>query len=122
MCSVSWIRGGGALVVVMNRDERHDRPAARPPRRWPGAGGGFTAPEDGLAGGSWIAARDSGVVLALLNHRPQGGSRGRPIPATLRRSRGHLVTALAAEATVPDPARVRACGLASFEPFRLFVI
>lgn len=117
------MRGRGALVVVMNRDERHDRPAARPPRRWPGAGGGFTAPVDGGAGGSWIAVRDSGVVLALLNHRPRRGSGSRPpVPATLRRSRGHLVTALAAEATVPDAARVRACGLAAFEPFRLLVV
>ncbi len=146
MCSVSWWRGGGGLIVVMNRDERRDRAPARPPRRWPGHGGsgGFTAPVDGEAGGTWIAARDSGLVLALLNHHPERdagvGGRGRRsrlgpagAPARLSRgshvvttvparvSRGHLVTALAAESRVPDAARLRAAGLASFAPFRLLV-
>ena len=69
MCSLSWVRRRDALIVVMNRDERRDRAPARPPRRWRGADGGFTAPVDGDAGGTWIAAKDSGVVLALLNHQ-----------------------------------------------------
>jgi hypothetical protein len=117
MCSLSWSRSRGTLVVVMNRDERRDRAPARPPRRWPGVpdGGGFTAPVDGEAGGSWIAVRDSGVVLALLNH--QAVRRATP-PRT---SRGLLVTALAAERTIPDAARLRAAGLPAFAPFRLFV-
>jgi hypothetical protein len=139
MCSVSWSRGSGGLIVVMNRDERRDRAPARRPRRWPGAGvagrGGFTAPVDGEAGGSWIAARDSGVVLALLNHQPgsrsrhgagggmhrPGGSRGGPRVPLPRVSRGLLLTTLAAESRVPDAARLRSAGLASFAPFRLFV-
>ena len=119
MCSVSWVRRRGSLVVVMNRDERRDRAPGRPPRRWPGRGGGFTAPVDGDAGGTWIAARDSGVVLALLNHQ---SSEGAPAPGVPRISRGRLVTALAEEGGVPDAARLRGRGLASFAPFRLFVI
>jgi hypothetical protein len=139
MCSVSWSRGGGRLIIVMNRDERRDRAPARRPRRWSGAGGagrgGFTAPVDGEAGGTWIAARDSGVVLALLNHQPVSRSRhgaragmrrpgssrsGPPLPPA-RVSRGLLVTTLAAERRNPDAARLRSAGLASFAPFRLFV-
>jgi hypothetical protein len=120
MCSVSWVRRRGSLVVVMNRDERRDRAPARPPRRWRGVGGGFTAPVDGDAGGTWIAARDSGVVVALLNH--QASSATAPLAGVPRISRGRLVTALAGEDGVPDAARLRAQGLASFAPFRLFVI
>jgi hypothetical protein len=140
MCSVSWSRWRGSLVVVMNRDERRDRAPARPPRRWPGhgAGGGFRAPVDGDAGGTWIAVRDSGVVLALLNHqRPtptgragrgidhdSGRRKGRDagvVAVSPPTSRGRLVTALAAAPGIPDAARLRAAGLASFAPFRLFV-
>jgi hypothetical protein len=133
MCSVSWSRGGGRLIVVMNRDERRDRAPARRPRRWParaGRGGAFTAPVDGEAGGTWIAVRESGVVLALLNHHPDrrpdvsyrrhetgGGSAA----GSARVSRGRLVTALAAERRIPDAARLRAAGLTSFAPFRLLV-
>jgi hypothetical protein len=125
MCSVSWSRRRGRLLVVMNRDERRDRAAARPPRRWRGASGreAFTAPVDTAGGGTWIAVRDSGLVLALLNHhRPDGVSdddaAARP-PA--RPSRGLLVTALAAEPHLPDAARLRAARLDAFAPFRLFV-
>jgi transport and Golgi organization protein 2 len=121
MCSVSWVRRRGALIVVMNRDERRDRAPARPPRRWRGEDGGFTAPVDGDAGGTWIAAKDSGVVLALLNHQAPADSRVGAAGAGRRISRGLLVTTLAADAAPPDAARLRAAGLASYAPFRLFV-
>lgn len=144
MCSVSWSRSRGSLVVVMNRDERRDRAPGRPPRRWPAGrdGGRFTAPVDGDAGGTWIAVRDSGVVLALLNHQPArparrgadgpddsgvvaaGGRRhddSGVVAGPPRTSRGRLVTALAAEPGIPDAARLRAAALAAFAPFRLFV-
>jgi hypothetical protein len=122
MCSVSWSRGGGRLVVVMNRDERRDRPAARPPRRWPGAAGGFVAPVDAAAGGTWIAARRDGLVVALLNHHParRAAAGGAAVPPRI--SRGGVVTALVAEAGVPDAARLRGLGLTGFAPFRLFAI
>jgi hypothetical protein len=100
----------------MNRDERRDRAPARPARRWPG---GFTAPVDPDGGGTWIAARDSGVVLALLNHQAGRGI-GLP-PAATRVSRGRLVADLAAETALPTAARLRATSLAAFAPFRLFV-
>jgi hypothetical protein len=122
MCSLSWTRRRNALIVVMNRDERRDRAPARPPRRWRGADGGVTAPVDGDAGGTWIAARDSGVVLALLNHQaPDDSGVAGAAGAGRLISRGVLVTTLAAEAAPPDAARLRAAGLASYAPFRLFV-
>ena len=115
MCSVSWTRRSGALVVAMNRDERHDRAPARPPRRWRD---GFLAPVDGEAGGTWIAARRDGVVLALLNHHAGQA----PVAGRSRISRGRLVTTLAAGGRRPDTAAVRASGLAAYAPFRLLVI
>src|SRR4051812_25946801 len=139
MCSVSWARRRESLLVAMNRDERRDRAPARPPRRWRGDGEAFTAPVDGDAGGTWIAATDSGVVLALLNHYAPVGPgvvqapeqpgvvdlAGAEAPGVVgappRISRGLLVTTLAADTLPPDAARLRSAGLASFAPFRLFV-
>ena len=101
--------------MVMNRDERHDRAPAKAPRRWPA---GFLAPVDADAGGTWIAARPDGVVLALLNHH-DGVS---PPAGQPRLSRGTIVATLAAATGVPDARALRACGLASYAPFRLLVI
>ena len=103
----------------MNRDERRDRVPAKRPRRWAGEAGGFTAPVDPDGGGTWIAGRADGLVLALLNHQPGRGVR--LPPADRRISRGRLVTLLAAEAGVPGAVRLRAEGLDAFAPFRLFV-
>lgn len=119
MCSLSWIRAGGTLHVVMNRDERRSRAAARPPRRWVAREVPFTAPLDPEGGGTWIAVRDSGVVIALLNHHPVAPPAVASVPA--RPSRGQLVATLAGEAGVPDVRRLRAAGLGGFAPFRLFV-
>ena len=106
----------------MNRDERRDCAPARPPRRWRGADGGFTAPVDGDAGGTWIAAKDSGVVLALLNHQAADdsgvvGAAGRPAGSAAafwsrrwpRKRRRPMRPASAPR------------GSASYAPFRLFV-
>lgn len=120
MCSLSWKRDPTGIVVVMNRDERRDRATARPPRRWRGGDVGFTAPLDPDGGGSWIAVRDSGLVIALLNHHPPPAGSEASVAAD-RPSRGRLITTLAGERAIPDARRLRAAGLAAYAPFRLFV-
>jgi len=74
---------GYPLVVAANRDERLDRPARsltvlRPSR--PRVLGGL----DEVAGGTWLAVNDRGVVAGLTN-RPAPGGRD-----LTRRSRGEL--------------------------------
>ena len=119
MCTVSVIRlEGGAFRVVTNRDEQRSRPPALRPTVVPLAGGGFAAwPTDALAGGTWVAAGGSGLVLALLNgnpgRRPWRGreglaSRGLIIPALIDRQ----VAARAAEA-------LGSMTLERYAPFRL---
>jgi uncharacterized protein with NRDE domain len=71
------------LVLAANRDERLDRPARslvvlRPSR--PRVLGGL----DEIAGGTWLAANDRGVVAGLTN-RPAPGGRD-----LTKRSRGEL--------------------------------
>lgn len=79
---------GAPLVVAANRDERYDRPATGatvlsggPPR--------IVGGRDEVAGGTWLATNEHGVVAGLTNRPVQGGR-----DASLR-SRGMLPLALA---------------------------
>lgn len=79
---------GFPLVVGANRDERLDRPATPITvlrERYPRIIGG----RDELAGGTWLAVNDQGVVAGLTN-RPSAFGRD-----PTRRSRGELPLALA---------------------------
>ncbi len=80
------------LIVVANRDEYHERPAA-PLGRWPEPPG-VLAGRDLRAGGTWLGldpARRFGVVTnfrELQEARPAAPSRGRLIPEYLGGSQG----------------------------------
>ncbi len=81
-----------ALIVAANRDERMDRPAhslcvlrARDPRILGG--------RDDLAGGTWLAVNQHGVVAGLTN-RPSPGGRD-----PTKRSRGELPLLVTAHET-----------------------
>ena len=83
---------GAPLMVAANRDERLDRPAhalcvlrQRSPRILGG--------RDDLAGGTWLAVNEHGVVAGLTN-RPAPGGRDPTM-----RSRGELPLMLAAQST-----------------------
>lgn len=70
------------LVVVANRDEYHDRPAA--PAHWWADRPGLLAGRDLQAGGTWLGIARDGRWAALTNYRE-----GVPEPGA--RSRGELV-------------------------------
>lgn len=85
---------GWPLVVAANRDERLDRPAtaatilqAGDPR--------IVGGRDELAGGTWLAVNEHGVVAGLTNRPVEGGR------DLTKRSRGELPLALAGH---PDAA------------------
>ncbi|AKU95862.1 hypothetical protein AKJ09_02526 [Labilithrix luteola] len=76
MCTLFVVAGvvpGYPLVVVANRDERLGRPAS-PPRIWPG---GFLAPRDEVAHGTWLGVNPHGVFVGITNRYlgPQDTSR-----------------------------------------------
>ncbi|MDB9741220.1 NRDE family protein [Akkermansiaceae bacterium] len=95
MCSISWQwdfshqENSNLLSVWFNRDERRQRPIATSPSLYSSDGIEILMPTDPVAGGSWIAANKSGLVIALLNYYqaiPQANVR--------YRSRGLLVRSL----------------------------
>jgi len=113
------------LIMAANRDERFDRPAvpiAVLREREPRILGG----RDLLAGGTWLAVNEHGLVAGLTN---QPSAYGRD-PA--KRSRGELPLAFAAhrsaaeavDAVVPgiDPARYNPCWMLVGDTEALFSI
>jgi Transport and Golgi organisation 2 len=103
------------LLLAANRDEMADRPWRPPGRHWPDRPdvvGGL----DELAGGTWCAINDNGVVAAVLNRINTLG------PAPGLRSRGELPL----EALDHAEAHTAAAALAdlnphAYRPFNLFV-
>ena len=82
---------GYDLVIGMNRDESASRPAD-PPSILEGTPV-IVAPKDRKAGGTWIGASGTGLVVALSNRRGRA--------STTARSRGNLVLDVLRQPTVP---------------------
>lgn len=116
MCTASWLSEAGTLVLFFNRDELRTREPALPPALETAAGRRWLAPRDGRAGGTWIAASESGLALALLN---KSGGR----PPELPESRGRIIPRLL-DAPSPDALaeELTALGLGRYAPFRLLAL
>ncbi|MBI2586360.1 MAG: NRDE family protein [Rhodospirillales bacterium] len=100
MCTVVILRRPGhnwPLLFAANRDEMAARPWLPPARHWPDRPR-VVAGQDTLAGGTWLALSDLGVIAGVLN-RP--GSLG---PAPGLRSRGELPLEALEHATAADAA------------------
>jgi len=116
VCTASWLTRDGSLHLFFNRDELRSREPASPPTEHRGGPVAWLAPADGRAGGTWIAATDTGLALALLN-RSEG------TPPEERLSRGLLIPELV---SVGDPddlrRRLDAQPLERLAPFRLLAL
>jgi hypothetical protein len=68
MCTLTFVPREDGYYLAMNRDESIGRGVADPPARTdlPGLKRSAIYPRD-VAGGTWIAANDTGIALALLN-------------------------------------------------------
>jgi hypothetical protein len=100
----------------MNRDERRLRPVAHPPIVHETDRGHAVWPTDPVSGGTWMAATDAGLALAVVNIDGQQRS-----PGLL--SRGTIIPRFAGARALDDVldawARLDA---SSFAPFRLLAI
>lgn len=84
MCTVTYIPGKEAVFITSSRDEQRTRGKAYPPDVHQHAGENFLYPVDSEAGGSWIAVKQSGDAMVLLN----GGFEAHTPQASYRCSRG----------------------------------
>lgn len=118
MCTLSWSRSEKGLEVWFNRDEQKSREVAIPPALQPANGPGkrrFLAPIDPQAGGTWLAANEAGVVVALLNRWHEASS------VTATRSRGALVWELAGRLGKGDLSEFGPGDLEGYAPLTLVV-
>jgi hypothetical protein len=116
VCTVSIITVPGGLRLVHSRDEQRTRSPAEPPTRRRDHPLEVLSPRDPDAGGTWVAARADGLVLAVMNVNPTPPP---PLDRATLRSRGLIIPALLAlpaSDIAPAVARLEP-GL--FAPFRL---
>src|SRR6266852_5920304 len=117
MCTISFVPKLRGLYLAMNRDEKFTRSTALPPAIVDLADRRAIFPRE-PEGGTWIAANDAGVCLALVNwHRIERQ------PVRSIASRGQVVKALAAKSSDEEiAAGLAALPLRRLPPFRLIAI
>jgi len=106
VCTVAWVAtGGGGYLLGHNRDESLARGRALPPTARRAGDRRYLAPTDADAGGTWIAANDSGLTVCMLNAADRHPERLPAVPE----SRGRLALDLA-DCTDLDDIRARVDG------------
>lgn len=108
--------------IVTSRDEGRDRPPAHPPRIHRIGARRALWPVDALAGGTWIAAAENGLVLSILNANLHPAP---PLPPPDQLiSRGLIIPALIDSDTAREAIdRLRRdINLHDFAPFHLVAI
>ncbi len=117
MCTISFVPTARGFRLAMNRDEKRTRVAALPPEIFAVSQRHAIYPRE-PSGGTWLAANDLGVCLALINwHRIERE------PAGKIASRGRVIPSLIGASGVQQVAReIRELPLTKMRPFRLIVI
>jgi uncharacterized protein with NRDE domain len=95
LIAMSGVVDGAPLIMAANRDERLDRPAV-PMTVLRDHGPRILGGRDELAGGTWLAVNEHGVVAGLTNQPSVGGR------DPSKRSRGELPLAFASHASAAE--------------------
>lgn len=87
MCTVTFVRSNGKIIITSNRDEQVLRPNAIEPKNYEINNKNLIYPKDPKAGGTWYVVDENGNVLVLLN----GAAEKHQILGNYRKSRGIIV-------------------------------
>lgn len=98
MCTVSFVKVEGKVIITSNRDERVLRPSAEPPKMYHLNNKNVIYPKDPQAGGTWYAASDNGSVVVLLN----GANEKHIVKGPYRLSRGVIVLDIISHSSPKD--------------------
>lgn len=115
MCTVTFIPLGNKVLLTSNRDEKAIRKKAIAPSITTQLSINLLFPKDAEAGGTWVAASDTGTVMVLLN----GGFIKHEPAAAYRKSRGLIfLDVLSEKKAAPAFKKINLLGI---EPFTLVI-
>lgn len=117
MCTVSFVPNRYGFYLAMNRDEKRSRETALPPSIVDLAACRAIFPRE-REGGTWIAANDASVCIALINwHRIKRKPRG------LALTRAMVVETLAGKLSSEEiHSAIKKLPLRELRPFRLIAV
>lgn len=113
MCTVSFIPAGDRVFITSNRDEKIVRNKAIPPKQYISHNVKLLFPKDGEAGGTWIALRQNGNAVVLLN----GGFQKHIPEPSYKKSRGLILIEIITAAEHLN--HFKLMSLEQIEPFTL---
>lgn len=115
MCTVTFIKHNGKVIITSNRDEKITRPKAIHPKTYFQKGKKIFYPKDPKAGGTWYVIDEFGNVIVLLN----GAEEKHIIKEKYRKSRGVIVIEIIESENLIDT--WEKIELKDIEPFTLIV-
>ena len=115
MCTVTFIPAKDVFYLTSNRDEKSLRKQAVPTKKYEHYGYVLIYPQDGYAGGSWIAMRNDGTTGVLLN----GAFHKHESRPPYRKSRGKIFLDVIASVLPAD--KFLSIDLLNIEPFTLII-
>ncbi|MFN3754554.1 NRDE family protein [Flavobacterium sp.] len=113
MCTVSFVKANGKIIISSNRDEQIIRPNAIEPKTYHLNNKKVIFPKDNKAGGTWYAIDEHSNVLVLLN----GAEEKHFLKDSYRKSRGLIVLDLIAAESPLEAWKT--IDLLNIEPFTL---
>lgn len=116
MCTVTYLpKGNNQFLLTSNRDEAPSRATIQIQRKETKKGKVVLFPQDPQAGGTWLAADDSGRIVCLLNGAKEVHKRQPPY----RRSRGLVLLDSFEWASIPM--FVERYNFENIEPFTMVI-
>jgi Transport and Golgi organisation 2 len=123
MCTVTVVPLEEGFRLRCNRDERRDRPMARPPSTHVVEARRALFPVDPASEGTWIGVNDTGLAIALLNRSRASGPATPEDHVKSRVSRGRIIPPLLACPSLEDALeRCAMLDVATFDLFRLMIV
>ena len=113
MCTVSFVKANGKIIITSNRDEKILRPNAIEPKNYCLNNKKVIFPKDNKAGGTWYAIDEQSNVLVLLN----GAEEKHVVKDIYRKSRGLIVLDLISDESPLEA--WKSIDLRDIEPFTL---
>lgn len=115
MCTVSFYKNNAHVIITSNRDEHHSRAKALPPKIYQTENCQLIYCKDVQANGTWMALRNDGATIVLLN----GAFERHQLNPPYKKSRGLVFLDIIDEENCLQ--KYKDCDLTTIEPFTIII-